>query len=48
MCEVELDNLHKEKSIDLLALDSLVQHNVDVCMDKENGKKAMPSGWPCS
>ena len=42
MCEVELDNLHKEKSIDLLALESLVQHNVEVCTEKENGKKAMP------
>ena len=48
MCEVELDNLHKEKSIELLALESLVQHNVEVCTDKENGKKAMPCGWPCS
>ena len=34
MCEVELDNLHKEKSIKLLALESLVQHNVEVCTDK--------------
>ena len=48
MCDVELDNLHKEKSIELLALESLVQHNVEVCTDKENGKKAMPCGWPCS
>ena len=48
MCEVELDNLHKEKSIELLTLESLVQHNVEVCTDKENGKKAMPCGWPCS
>ena len=48
MCEVELDNLHKEKSIELLALESLVQHNVEVCTDKEDGKKAMPCGWPYS
>ena len=48
MCEVELDNLHKEMSIELLALESLVQHNVEVCTDKENGKKAMPCGLPCS
>ena len=48
MCEVELDNLHKEKSMELLALGSLVQHNVDVCTDRENGKKAMPCGWSCS
>ena len=48
MCEVELDNLHKEKSIELLALESLVQHNVEVCTDKENVKKAMPCGSPCS
>ena len=48
MCEVELDNLHKEKSIELLALESLVQHNVEICTDKENGKNAMPCGWPCS
>ena len=48
MCEVELDNLHKEKLIELLALKSLVQHIVEVCTDKENGNKAMPCGWPCS
>ena len=48
MCEVELDNFHKEKSIELLALESLVQLNVEVCTDKENGKKAMPCAWPCS
>ena len=48
MCEVELDSLHKEKSIELLALESSVQHNVEVCTDKEKGKKAMPCGWPCS
>ena len=34
--------------IELLALESLVQHNAKVCTDKENGKKAMPCGWPCS
>ena len=25
-----------------------MHHNVEVCTDKENGKKAMPCGWPCS
>ena len=44
MCEVELYNLHKEKSIELLAPESLVQNNFEVCTDKENGKKAMPWG----
>ena len=48
MCEAELDNLHKGKSIELMAPESLVQHNVEVCTDKEYGKKAMPCGWPCS
>ena len=42
MCEVELDNLHKVKLIELFALESLVQHNVEVCTEKENGKKGMP------
>ena len=44
---MELDNLHREKSLELLALESLVQHNVEVCTDNESGKKAMPCGWPC-
>ena len=48
MCEVELDNLHKEKSIELLAVASLVQQKVEVRTNKENSKKAMPCGWPCS
>ena len=48
MCEVELDILHKEKSIELFVLESLVQNNVEVCTDKEKVKKAMPCGWPCS
>ena len=48
MCEVELDNLHKETPIGLLALGSLVQHNVQVCKNKEKGKEAMPCGWPYS
>ena len=47
MCEVELDNWHREKSF-LSALQSLVQYNVEIRTDKENGKKAMPCGWPCS
>ena len=47
MYEVELDNLHREKSIELLALESLVQLNFEIRTDKENGKKAMPCGWPC-
>ena len=48
MCEVELDNLHEEKLIELWALESLVQHNVEVFTGKEKGEKAMPCGWPCS
>ena len=48
MCEVELDNSHREKSIELLALESLVQLNFEIRTNEENGKKAMPCEWPCS
>ena len=37
---MELDHSHGETWIELLALESLVQHNLEIRTVKENGKKA--------
>ena len=48
MCEVKLGSLQREKLIELLASESFLHHNVVICINKENSKKARLCRWPCS